>query len=247
MRAPRSLPLCAYEDEPRDGFDVPVYNRAGRVIGYRQSVRILRTLDVECVYPPDLELRPFRQPITPGAEEELRLLLLCAGVFCNGRPDWAWAPLEQAYHRFRLETAQTADWAFFEQLLQTVLPEEFLGADVTARSLRRDGLRVEAYGLTYEIRDRTRYVAVRIDGENRHIPQGAGWAWDEALADGRKRCRDGALYPIAATPALINALAVFGFGKLEIRVCGELAVLWDEFRKHEDEFWDYHDETPNWW
>ena len=239
MRAPRSLPLCAYVDEPRDGFDVPVYNRAGRVIGYRQSLCTLRTLNVECVYSPDLELRPFRQPIAPGAEENLRLLLLCAGVFSDGRPDWAWAPLEQAHRRFRLETAQTADWAFFEQLFETVLPDEFQGADVTARSLRRDGLRVEAYGLTYEIRDRTRYVAVRVDAENRHIPQGVGWAWDEALADGRERWRDGPLYPVAATPALLSALAVYGFGNLEVRVCGELAVLWDGVRKHEDEYWSY--------
>ena len=240
MSARRSLPLCAYDDEPRDGFDVPVYNRAGHVIGYRQSLRTLRRLHRlggEFTYPPDLELKPFRQPITPGADANLRLLLQCAGVFCEGGPDWAWAPLEQAYQRFRLETASSADWPFYEQLFQTVLPDEFLGADITSRCLRRDGLRVEAYGMTYEIRDRTRYVAVCVDGENRYIPQGAGWAWHEALLDGRRRWRRGALYPIAATPELMSALAERSFGTLDVRICGELAMLPTGFREHPDQDW----------
>ena len=96
------LPPDAHADEPGDGFDIPVYNRAGEIIGYRQNLQALRVSDIES--PPRLgvKFRPFREPIGGGAEENLRLLLACAGVFYDGRPDWAWAPLEQAHQVFRI-------------------------------------------------------------------------------------------------------------------------------------------------
>ena len=34
MSAPRPLPPFGHADEPADGFDVQVYNRADQVIGY---------------------------------------------------------------------------------------------------------------------------------------------------------------------------------------------------------------------
>ena len=44
--APRPLPPYAHAAEPGDGFDVPVYNRAGEIIGYRQSVQAIRASNI---------------------------------------------------------------------------------------------------------------------------------------------------------------------------------------------------------
>ena len=86
MNAPRPLPPCSLLDNRRDGVDVPVYNRAGKVIGYRQSLQTFRALNGEVEQARHLIVRPFRQPITPEAEANLRLLLMRAGVFSDGRP-----------------------------------------------------------------------------------------------------------------------------------------------------------------
>ena len=96
MSAPRPLPPLGHMDEPGDGFDVPVY---------RQSLQTLRALNVEFAQTLHLDVRPFREPIAPGAEANLRLLLMRAGVFSDGRPDWAWAPLEQAHRHFGIGAA----------------------------------------------------------------------------------------------------------------------------------------------
>ena len=247
MNASRPLPPCSLLDNRRDGVDVPVYNRAGKVIGYRQSLQTFRALNGEVEQARHLIVRPFRQPITPGAEANLRLLLMRAGVFSDGRPDWAWAPLEQAHRRFRPGTARGADRSLLGELVETVLPDEFLGADITGCYLHRDGLRVEAYGTAYEIRDRIRYVAIGIDDQNCHIPQGAGWAWDEALADGHRRGPRESLYPSAATPGLMRALADEGFGRLDVYVSGHLAMLWDECQEYEEEYRDYCGVRPGAW
>ena len=66
-------------------------------------------------------------------------------------------------------------WSLYEELIETVLPDEFLGVDVSGRTLWRDGLRVRAYNMSYQIRDRFRYVAFRLDDRNSHIAEGAGW------------------------------------------------------------------------
>ena len=240
MSAPRPLPPAAHADERGDGFDVEVCNRAGQVIGYRQSLQTLRALDVELEHPLHLDVRPFRQPIAPGAEANLRLLLMRTGVFRDRRPDWAWAPLEQADGHFGIGAVGCYRWSHYEELIETVLPDEFLGVDVSGRTLRSDGLRVRAYGMTYEIRDRFRYVAFHLDERNSHIAQGAGWTPEEALADGRRRWRGRSLDATAATPGLMRALAEHGFGSLGICVSGGLAMLWDEVGKYDDEYWDYH-------
>ena len=84
--APRPLPPYAHAAEPGDGFDVPVYNRAGEIIGYRQSVQALRTSNIVSAPRLDIEVRPFRQPISRGAEANLRLLLMRAGRRVPRRP-----------------------------------------------------------------------------------------------------------------------------------------------------------------
>ena len=247
MSAPRPLPPLGHMDEPGDGFDVPVYNRADQVIGYRQSLQTLRALNVEFAQTLHLDVRPFREPIAPGAEANLRLLLMRAGVFSDGRPEWAWAPLEQAHRHFGIGAAGRYRWSLYEELIETVLPDEFLGVDVSGRTLWLDGLRVRAYNMTYQIRDRFRYVAFRLDDRNRHIAEGAGWTSEAALADGRRRWRGGSLDATVATPGLMRRLAEHGLGSLGICVSGGLAMLWEEGRKYEDEYWDYHWERLNWW
>ena len=246
--APRPLPPYAHAAEPGDGFDVPVYNRAGEIIGYRQSVQALRTSNIVSAPRLDLDVRPFRQPIAPGAEANLRLLLARAGLFRDGRPDWAWAPLEQAHRLFRIGAPRGTGPPDFDELVDTVLPREFLGVDVSGRHLQRDGLRVSAFGMTYEIRDRFRYVAFHLDeATSSHIALGAGWTREDALADAGRRRRRGQIEATVATPGLLRTLGEHGFGHLGICVSGWLAMLWDEVREYEDEHWDYHGERLGWW
>ena len=212
MSAPRPLPPArAHADEPGDGFDVPVYNRADQVIGYRQSLQTLRALERGIRAPAAPRRAPVPRADRSRRRSELRLLLMRAGVFSDGRPEWAWAPLEQAHRHFGISAAGRYRWSLYEELIETVLPDEFLGVDVSGRTLRSDGLRVRAYGMTYEIRDRFRYVAFHLDERNSHIAQGAGWTPEEALADGRRRWRGRSLDATAATPGLIRALAEHGF------------------------------------
>ncbi len=185
---PLPLPPDAHADEPGDGFDIPVYNRAGEIIGYRQNAQILHASNIES--PPRLgvKFRPFRQPIAPGADANLRLLLARAGVSGDGRPDWAWAPLEQVNRHFGVGAPRRTGPPDFDELVSTVLSDEFIGADVTGRHMSRDGLTVSAFGMTDEIRDRFRYVAFRVDEESSsHFAEGAGWTREAALADARRR------------------------------------------------------------
>ena len=246
--APRPLPPDAHADEPGDGFDVPVYNRAGEIIAYRQSLQVLRRSSVECVPRLDLEFRPFRQPIGAGAEVNLRLLLARAGIVGDGRPDWAWAPLEQAHRHFGVGAKQNRQrGAIFDELVDTILPDEFIGADVSGRHLFREGLRVSAFRMTYEIRDRFRFVAFRLDNRNRHIALGAGWTQQDALDDARRQWERERIDATIATPGLLRALGEHGFGHINICVSGFLAMLWDEVGEYEDEHWDYHGERLGWW
>ena len=83
ISVPRPLPPACYADEPGDGFDIPVYNRAYRVIGYRQSVRTLRDLGADVVMPMHLDIRAFPPADHPGSRGQpapvavaQRLLLL---------------------------------------------------------------------------------------------------------------------------------------------------------------------------
>ena len=245
--APRPLPPDAHAAEPGDGFDVPVYNRAGEIIGYRQNLQALRVSDIESAPRLDIEPRPFRQPIGAGADANLRLLLARAGVFRDGRPEWAWAPLEQAAHHFRIGATRRTGPPDFDELVATVLPDEFTGVDVTGRRLSREALRVSAFGMTYEIRDRFRFVAFRLYETNRHIALGAGWTREAALADARRRWPRGQIEATIATPGLLRALGEHGFGSLGICVCGFLAMRWEEVSEYQDEFWDYHGERLGWW
>ena len=248
--APRPLPPDAHADEPGDGFDVPVYNRAGEIIAYRQSLQALRTSNVEPVPRLSLECRPFRQPIGAGAEVNLRLLLARAGIVGDGRPDWAWAPLEQANHLFGIGAPRRSYSPFFDELVDTILPPEFFGVKVSGRHLFREGLRVSAFGKTYEIRDRFRFVAFRLNEKNRHIALGAGWTQEEALDDARQRWDYEHLERIdaaVATPGLLRALGEHGFGHINICVSGFLAMLWNEVQEYEDEYWDYQGERLGWW
>ena len=246
--APRPLPPYAHAAEPGDGFDVPVYNRAGEIIGYRQSVQALRTSNIVSAPRLDIEVRPFRQPISRGAEANLRLLLMRAGAFRDGRPDWAWAPLEQAAHHFRIGAPRRTSPPFFDELVDTVLPDEFIGVDVTGRHLNHDGLRVSAFGMVYEIRDRFRSVAFRLDeATSSHIALGAGWTREDALADARRRQRRERIEATVATPGLLRALGEHGFGHLGICVSGFFAMLWEEVREYEDEYWDHHGQRLGWW
>ena len=245
--APRPLPPDAHAGEPGDGFDIPVYNRAGEIIAYRQSLQALRTSTVEPVPRPGLECRPFRQPIGAGAEVNLRLLLARAGIVGDGRPDWAWAPLERANHLFGIGAPRRSYSPFFDELVNTVLPPEFLGIDVSGRHLFREGLCVSAFNMTYEIRDRFRFVAFRLDEKNRHIALGAGWTQQAALDDGRRRWDGEPIDATIATPGLLRTLGEYGFGHINICVSGFLAMLWDEVGEYEDEHWDYHGERLDWW
>ena len=149
--APLPLPPDAHAGEPGDDFDIRVYNRAGEIIGYRQNAQILRASNIESPLRLGVKFRPFRQPIAPGAEENLRLLLACAGRFHDGQPDWAWAPLEQAHRIFGVSAPRRTIPPDFEELVSTVLPDEFMGVHVSGRHLRRDRLSVRAFGMTYKI------------------------------------------------------------------------------------------------
>ena len=215
----------------------------------RQNAQILRASNIAS--PPRLgvEFRPFRQPIGAGAEDNLRLLLARAGVFRDGRPDWAWAPLEQANRLFGVGAPHRTGPPDFEEMVSTVLTDEFMGVDVTGRHLSRDGLTVSAFGMTYEFRDRFRYVAFRLDEEsNSHIAEGAGWSREAALSDARRRCTDAKIEAVIATTGLLRRLGEHGFvGSLGICVSGFLAMLWGEVNAYEDEFWDYHGARLGWW
>ena len=246
--APIPLPPYAHAADPGDGFDIPVYNRAGEIIGYRQNLQALRVSDIESSPRLGVEPRPFREPIGAGAEKNLRLLLARAGVFRDGGPDWAWAPLEQAAHHFRIGALRRTGPPDFDELVDIVLPDEFMGVDVSGRHLNHDGLRVSAFGMTYEIRDRFRWVAFRLDEvTSKHIAISAGWTREAALADARRRCRDAKIEAVIATPGLLRTLGEHGFGHMGICICGFFAMLWDEVNEHEDEFWDYHGERLGWW
>ncbi len=247
--APIPLPPYAHAADPGDGFDIPVYNRAGEIIGYRQNLQALRVSDIESSPRLGVEPRPFREPIGAGAEKNLRLLLTRAGVFRDGGPDWAWAPLEQAAHHFRIGALRRTGPPDFDELVSTVLPDEFMGVHLSGRRLRRDCLSVSAFGMTYEIRDRFRYVAFRLDEESSsHIAEGAGWTREDALSDARRHCAGAKIEAVVATPGLLRVLGEHGFGgSLGICVSGFLAMLWDEVNTYEDEFWDYHGERLGWW
>ena len=82
-------------------------------------------------------------------------------------------------------------------MVDAVLPDGFIGVDVTGRHLHRDGLSVNAFGMTYKICDRFRYVAFRLDeGTSSYVAEGAGWNREAALNDAR--CRRGIAGPILA-------------------------------------------------
>ena len=249
--APRPLPPDAHANEAGDRFDVPVYNRAGEIIAYRQPLQALRTSSVERAPRLGLEFRPFRQPISDGAEANLRLLLARVGIVGDGRPDWAWAPLEQGHRHFGIGAEQNRQrTALFDELVDTVLPDEFVGVDVSGRHLHGEGLRVSAFGMSYEIRDRFRFVAFRLDNKNRHIALGAGWTQQSAVDDGRRRWDGEHLERIdatIATPGLLRTLGEHGFGHIGICVSGFLAMLWHEVGEYEDEFWDHHGMALGWW
>ena len=245
MNAPLPLPPKWHAAERGNGFEVPVFNRAGQTIGFRQSLSMVCALNARFARPVQIEVRPFLQPISDEAEVNLQILLMRAGVFRDGRPDWAWAPLEQAYAHFGIGSGNRR-WAYLEETIATVLPVEFTGVTLSGRILYRDGLRVSAYGIAYEIRDRFRYVAFRAGDRYGHVSEGAGWTRATALADARRRC-DRRLDATIATPGLMRALAEHGFGSLEICVAGNLAMLPEEIREYEDEYWDYQGERLGWW
>ena len=145
----------------------------------------------------------------------------------------------QAYQRFGRTPPGERDWSLYEELFETVLPDEFLGAKLSGRELHPDCLRVRAYGLTYEIRDRPRYVAFRVDEHNCHVAHGAGWSSAEALADGRRQWPYGDLSTTVATPDLMISTIVQGMDSVSFTVVGELAVSSGERRTYTDEYWDY--------
>ena len=248
ISVPRPLPPACYAAERGEGFDIPVYNRANRIIGYRQSVRTLRDLGADVVMPMHLDIRPFRQPITKGAEDNLHLLLLRSGFSSCGWPNRSSSPMLQAYQRFgRTPPGGEMDWSLYKELFETVLPDEFLGTNLSGRELRPDCLRVRAYGLTYEIRDRPRYIAFRVDEHSSHVAHGAGWSSAEALADGARRWPHSELSTTVATPDLMISIAVRGIESVSFTVVGELAVHSGERRTYTDEYWDYQGNRLGWW
>ena len=93
---------------------------------------------------------------------------------------------------------------------------------------------------TYEILDRPRYIAFRVDEHNCHVAHGAGWSRAEALADGRRQWPYGDLSTTVATPDLMISTIVRGMESVSFtEVVGELAVRSGERRTYTDEYWDY--------
>ena len=93
-----------------------------------------------------------------------------------------------------------------------------------------------AYGLTYEFRDRSRYVAYRVSEDNRYVAHSAGWSSAEALADGRWQWPYGDLSTAVATPDFMISTIVQGINSVSFTVVGELAVSSGERRKYTDEY-----------